>query len=102
MDIVHFIVVHNRDFIRLLWEKPPIVEEKGKLLMKEFNIVKYHAVTNISTAGRNGKLKNTVHMTLYTTIIPLLCRVLQKKQDPTLFENPQKLLTFQLILTHTT
>eukprot|EP00112_Aurelia_sp_Birch-Aquarium-sp1_P016608 Seg378.25 transcript_id=Seg378.25/GoldUCD/mRNA.D3Y31 product="Gamma-aminobutyric acid receptor subunit beta" protein_id=Seg378.25/GoldUCD/D3Y31 len=58
LEITSF--VHNRDFVRLLWDKPPIVEENGKLPMKEFNIVKYHAVEDISTAGRNGEFDSLV------------------------------------------
>ena len=48
-------MIHSQDFVRLFWDKNPILQKGEKLDMKEFNIVKYNTEITTKNFGRNGK-----------------------------------------------
>ncbi len=52
-------VVDNKDFVRLNWHKIPLIKEREKLTMKDFNIVKYDFTKTTSSAGREGTCYNS-------------------------------------------
>eukprot|EP00795_Rhopilema_esculentum_P004694 gene4694-20986_t len=47
-------VVNTNQFVHLMWDKEPLKQLKGKLVMKEFNIVKFTANATIKSTDRDG------------------------------------------------
>eukprot|EP00794_Sanderia_malayensis_P007980 gene7980-8837_t len=48
-------VADNDEFVSLHWNEPPIIKERQKILMKDFNIVTYTTKKTSSSSGREGK-----------------------------------------------
>ncbi|XP_065069432.1 glutamate-gated chloride channel alpha-like [Rhopilema esculentum] len=47
-------LVNTNQFVHLMWDKEPLKQLKGKLVMKEFNIVKFTANATIKSTDRDG------------------------------------------------
>ena len=56
INLFYFLVVNTNQFVHLMWDKEPLKQLKGKLVMKEFNIVKYTANATIKSTDRDGWL----------------------------------------------